>query len=142
MISLKRQASESAQCLACYDPIHQFKRVKAKGSLLLENKNIFEGKNYTAFLVLLGTKSEQKQKQFEFLSLTYQKKISFYYILQWCPPKLLEPTEKFVNTFYEHVIQNTPVFHSYDKIPSLHSSNRKYQSTDVIQKMNLIQMST
>ena len=28
--------------------------------VVLENKNIFEGKNYTAFLVLLGTTSEQK----------------------------------------------------------------------------------
>ena len=79
MISLKRQASESAQCLTCYDPIHRFKRVKARGSLLLENKNIFEGKNYTAFLVLLGTKSEQKQKQFEFLSLAYKKNVIFLY---------------------------------------------------------------
>ena len=71
-----------------------------------------------------------------------KKKISSSYILQGCPPKLLELKKKFVNTFYKHIMQNTLVFHSYDKISSIHISNSKYQSTNVIQKINLIQMST
>ena len=37
--------------------------------VFLENKNIFEEKKYTAFLVLLGSTYVQKLRQFEFLTL-------------------------------------------------------------------------
>lgn len=54
----------------------------------------------------------------------------------------LKSKKKFVAIFYKHVMQNTLVFHSYDKISSPRSSNSKYQSTNVINKNNLIQMSS
>ena len=55
---------------------------------------------------------------------------------------LLEIKEKNCKPFFEHVMQNNLMFHFYDKIPSLLSSNSKYQLTYVINKKNLIQMST
>ena len=45
--------------------------------VFLENKNIFDEKKYTAFLVLLGSTCVQKLRQFEFLTLAI--KISFLF---------------------------------------------------------------
>ena len=45
--------------------------------VFLENKNIFDEKKYTAFLVLLGSTCVQKLRQFEFLTLAI--KISFMF---------------------------------------------------------------
>ena len=124
-----------------YDPIHLFKRVKARGSLFSKIKTYLRGKNYTVFLVLLGTTREQIKRQFECLSLAYQKRFHFPLFCMDVLLSCLKSKKKFVTIYYAEVIQNTLVFHSYDKIPSLHSSKSKYQSTNVINK-NLIQMST
>ena len=53
--------------------------------VFLENKNIFDEKKYTAFLVLLGSTCVQKLRQFEFLTLA--KKISF--LFDFCTDVLL-----------------------------------------------------
>ena len=53
--------------------------------VFLENKNIFEEKKYTAFLVLLGSTYVQKLRQFEFLTLAI--KISF--LFDFCTDVLL-----------------------------------------------------
>ena len=53
--------------------------------VFLENKNIFEEKKYTAFLVLLGSTCVKKLRQFEFLTLAI--KISF--LFDFCTDVLL-----------------------------------------------------
>ena len=54
--------------------------------VFLENKNIFDEKKYTAFLVLLGSTCVQKLRQFEFLTLAI--KISF--LFDFCTDVLLK----------------------------------------------------
>ena len=53
--------------------------------VFLENKNIFEEKKYTVFLVLLGSTCVQNLRQFEFLTLAI--KISF--LFDFCTDVLL-----------------------------------------------------
>ena len=45
--------------------------------VFLENKNIFEEKKYTAFLVLLRSTCVQKLRQFEFLTLAIKISLLF-----------------------------------------------------------------
>ena len=56
--------------------------------VFLENKNIFEEKKYTAFLVLIGSTCVQKLRQFEFLTLAI--KISF--LFDFCTDVFLNVT--------------------------------------------------
>ena len=56
--------------------------------VFLENKNIFDEKKYTAFLVLLGSTCVQKLRQFEFLTLAI--KISF--LFDFCTDVFLNVT--------------------------------------------------
>ena len=53
--------------------------------VFLENNNIFEGKKYTAFLVLLGSTCVQKLRQFEFLTLA----IKMSFLFDFCTDVLL-----------------------------------------------------
>ena len=106
------------KCETCYDPIHRFQRVKAKSSFFLENNNIFEGKKYTVFLVLLRSTCVQKLRQFDFLTLAI--KISF--LFDFCTNVLL--TQKMYTVSYcRH--QESPQFketnldHSMHHIPFL-----------------------
>ena len=55
--------------------------------VFLENNNIFEGKKYTVFFILLGSTCVQKLRQFEFLILAI--KISF--LFDFCKHALLTP---------------------------------------------------
>ena len=50
---------------------------ESKKFVFLKNKNIFEEKKYTVFLVLLGSTCVQNLRQFEFLTLAI--KISFLF---------------------------------------------------------------
>ena len=79
--------------------------------VVLENKNIFEGKITPRFLSYLVLQVSKNKDNLNFWALR-TKKISFSYILRGCPPTMLELKEKFVNTFYEYVMQNTLMFHS------------------------------
>ena len=65
--------------------------------VFLENKNIFEEKKYTAFLVTIGSTCVQKLRQFEFLTLAI--KISF--LFDFCTDVLL--TRNF-SLWYPYII--------------------------------------
>ena len=67
--------------------------------VFLENKNIFEEKKYTAFLVLIGSTCVQKLRQFEFL--TPAIKISF--LFDFCTDVLLKSSheeDEFLSTTF------------------------------------------
>ena len=66
--------------------------------VFLENKNIFEGKKYTAFLVLLGSTCVQNLRQFEFLTLAIKISLLF----DFCTDILL--------TYYAYIMPNGKQF--------------------------------
>ena len=64
------------KCLV-FDLSFSFLEGKSEKFVFLENKNMFEGKKCTTFLVLLGSTCEEKLRQFEFLTLAIN--ISFLF---------------------------------------------------------------
>ena len=85
IISLKCEASEKCSIFDLLWPDPSILEGESEKFVFLENKNTFEEKKYTAFLVLLGSTCVQDLRQFEFL--TFATKISF--LFDFCTDVLL-----------------------------------------------------